>query len=65
MENSVLFLIFQLLVLIFPVMIHEISHGAIALRLGDTTAKDAGRLTLNPLKHLDFFGSIVLPISLI
>ena len=62
--SSPSFLIFQLAVLIFSVMIHEISHGAVALRLGDPTAKLAGRLTLNPLKHLDFFGSFLLPISL-
>lgn len=54
-------LIFQLIVFIFSVMIHEISHGFIAYRLGDSTAKDAGRLTLNPLKHIDPFGSILLP----
>ncbi|KKS83085.1 MAG: Peptidase M50 [Candidatus Wolfebacteria bacterium GW2011_GWC1_43_10] len=57
-------LIFQLVILIFSVIIHEVSHGLVALGLGDTTAKDAGRLTLNPLKHLDFFGSFLLPISL-
>lgn len=55
---------FQLIVLLFSVIVHEVSHGAVALALGDATAKDAGRLTLNPLKHLDFFGSIVMPISL-
>lgn len=57
-------LLFQLLVLLFSVMIHEVSHGLAALKLGDTTAKDQGRLTLNPMKHLDPFGSIVLPIML-
>ncbi len=62
--NQFLILVFQLLVLLFSVMIHEISHGFAALKLGDTTAKDAGRLTLNPLKHLDPFGSIILPIML-
>lgn len=61
---EILILIFQLAVLLFSVMIHEISHGATALLLGDTTAKDAGRLTLNPLKHLDLIGSIILPITL-
>jgi Zn-dependent protease len=60
--SSFTVLIFELLVLIFSVMVHEISHGVIALRLGDTTAKDAGRLTLNPLKHIDPFGSIILPL---
>lgn len=50
--------------MIFSVMIHEVSHGYVAERLGDPTARLAGRLTLNPLRHLDFFGSIVLPILL-
>ncbi len=43
------------------VVIHEVSHGFVALRFGDKTALYAGRLTLNPLKHLDLFGSIILP----
>lgn len=60
MENT-LFSIFELVVLIFSVMIHEIAHGAVARVLGDSTAEDAGRLTLNPLKHIDPFGSIILP----
>lgn len=63
MDTAVV-LIFQLTVLIFSVMIHEISHGYIAEYLGDSTARVAGRLTLNPLKHLDFFGSFFLPVSL-
>ena len=42
-------------------MIHEIAHGAMAYQLGDQTAKYAGRLTLNPLKHIDPFGTIILP----
>lgn len=58
-------LIFQLVVFIFSVMIHEISHGAVALRLGDSTAKDAGRLTLNPIRHIDPMGSILLPLFLV
>ena len=53
--------IFQILILIFSVVVHEVSHGYAALALGDKTAQDAGRLTLNPLKHLDPFGSIILP----
>lgn len=39
---------------------HEVSHGYVAYRLGDTTAKDAGRLTLNPLKHLDVLGLLMM-----
>jgi len=58
-------LIFQLIVLIFSIMIHEIAHGAMALRLGDDTAQRLGRLTLNPLKHIDPVGSIVLPLILL
>ncbi|MCP4572986.1 MAG: site-2 protease family protein [bacterium] len=54
----------RVLVLVFSVVFHEVAHGWIALRLGDTTARDAGRLTLNPLPHVDIFGSIVVPIML-
>jgi len=43
------------------VILHEVSHGVVALWCGDDTAKRAGRLTLNPLKHIDPFGSIILP----
>src|SRR5260221_10394776 len=53
--------IFELVVLIFSVIIHEVSHGYVAETLGDSTARDAGRLTLNPIKHIDPFGSIILP----
>lgn len=62
--NSALILIFQLIVFLFSVMIHEVSHGLMAYRLGDSTAKMAGRLTLNPLKHLDYFGSFFVPFML-
>ena len=57
--------IFYVIVLIMSVVIHEIAHGYAALRFGDTTAKYAGRLTLNPLKHLALFGSIILPLLLV
>jgi Zn-dependent protease len=50
--------------LLFSVTIHEVAHGYIALRMGDHTAQKAGRLTLNPIKHLDFFGSLLLPLML-
>src|SRR3989338_11108889 len=49
---------------LYSVIIHEISHGLMAQSMGDTTARDAGRLTLNPIKHLDLFGSILLPLML-
>lgn len=54
-------IIFQLAVLIFSVIVHEVSHGAVAYYLGDDTAYRMGRLTLNPIKHIDPFGSIILP----
>lgn len=60
-----MFTIFSLIVLFFSIVIHEIAHGSVALRLGDPTAKNAGRLTLNPIKHIDFFGTIILPLMLI
>jgi Zn-dependent protease len=56
--------LFSLVIMLFSIMLHEIAHGAMALRLGDTTAKYAGRLTLNPLKHIDPFGTIFLPLFL-
>jgi len=46
------------------VVIHEVSHGYVAYLLGDPTAKLAGRLTLNPIPHVDLFGSIILPLLL-
>ncbi len=47
------------------VVVHEVSHGYAAYLLGDPTAKSQGRLTLNPLKHLDLWGSIIIPIFLV
>ncbi len=54
--------IFEIIVLIFSIIIHEISHGYVAELLGDPTARLQGRLTLNPLKHIDPIGSILVPI---
>lgn len=58
-------IIFLVVILIFSAAVHEYMHGFVADRLGDPTAKLAGRLTLNPIKHLDLFGSIILPFLLI
>lgn len=57
--------IFFIVVLVFSAIFHEYMHGFVALRLGDPTAKNAGRLTFNPIKHLDLFGSILLPLSMV
>lgn len=54
-------IVFQIIVLVFSAIFHEYAHGAMAYSLGDPTAKNAGRLTLNPIRHLDWFGSILLP----
>jgi Zn-dependent protease len=56
--------IFPIVVLILSAVIHEYMHGWMANELGDPTAKNAGRLSLNPLVHLDLWGSIILPIFL-
>jgi len=56
--------IFQLVVILYSIILHEISHGFMALKLGDDTALKMGRLSLNPLKHLDPVGSVFLPILL-
>ena len=57
------------LLLLFPlfiltVVVHEVSHGLVAEQLGDPTARRAGRLTLNPLRHVDLFGTLLLPLLL-
>lgn len=57
--------IFYIAILIMSVVIHEVSHGYVAEYFGDKTARFAGRLTLNPIKHLDLFGSILLPALLV
>jgi len=51
----------QILCLISAIILHEVSHGLVALWCGDDTARKAGRLTLNPAPHIDLFGSIIVP----
>ncbi|MFA7319229.1 MAG: site-2 protease family protein [Parcubacteria group bacterium] len=62
MLNEIVLIAFYIVILLYSVIIHEVSHGVAALWLGDTTAKYADRLNLNPLKHLDFWGSFIVPI---
>jgi Zn-dependent protease len=59
--DKVLEIVIQVAVLLFAVSVHESAHGWMALRCGDTTARDLGRITLNPAKHLDPFGSLLVP----
>lgn len=64
-DNSAANLIVFVLILLFSAVIHEVSHGQMAFILGDKTAKVMGRITLNPLAHLDPIGSVLLPALLI
>lgn len=59
------FFAFSIIILLFSVIVHEVMHGLVALKFGDTTAQRAGRLTLNPIPHIDLFGTILLPAILI
>ena len=59
---DILTLIVSIIILVMSVVIHELSHGYTAELLGDPTPRLQGRLTLNPLKHLDMFGSVIVPI---
>ncbi len=54
----------KMAVLVFAVVMHEVAHGYVAYRLGDPTALNAGRLTLNPIPHIDPIGTIILPLML-
>jgi Zn-dependent protease len=60
-DNAFLDALLFIAILIPSVVLHEISHGLVAFRLGDRTARDAGRLTLNPIRHIDLVGSILVP----
>ena len=57
--------VFSFVVLIFSIVIHEFSHGWVANHLGDPTARYMGRLTLNPIPHIDLMGSIIVPLILL
>lgn len=65
MQTDAALTIFTVLVLIYSVIIHEVAHGYAAYALGDPTAKLAKRLTLNPLRHIDLWGTIILPGALV
>lgn len=57
--------VFHFLILIASIIVHEVAHGLMAEREGDPTARMLGRITLNPLKHLDWVGSVLVPLLLI
>ncbi|MFA7208993.1 MAG: site-2 protease family protein [Parcubacteria group bacterium] len=65
MLNEIVLIAFYVIILLYAVIIHEVAHGVMALWLGDTTAKYAGRLNLNPFKHIDPIGSVVAPLLML
>lgn len=64
-NELILFYVFIAIGAIYSIIIHEVAHGLVAKNLGDDTASVMGRLTFNPLAHIDIFGTIVLPVLLI
>lgn len=61
MLNEIILIIFYFLILIYSIILHEVSHGVAALWLGDSTAKYAGRISANPFKHIDPWMTIMVP----
>lgn len=57
-------IIFDIIIIVFSAILHEVSHGLAARALGDKTAEYAGRLTLNPVVHIDLYGSVIMPLFL-
>ena len=64
MNTDPLRIVIVLVIAVFSVILHELAHGVVAYWLGDRTAKEAGRLTFNPIKHIDPFMSILVPVVL-
>ena len=65
MNNNIVYEVAVWLIpLVIAIVFHEVAHGLVARRLGDPTAQERGRLTLNPIKHIDPFGTVVLPLLL-
>ena len=61
-KNKIFYIAIGVIPLLFSMVVHEVAHGWAAYKLGDSTAKDAGRLTLNPIAHLDPMMSVVVPL---
>lgn len=61
-EQQIIYIVISALCFIPAIVLHEVAHGVVANALGDPTAKMAGRLTLNPLAHIDPFGTVLLPL---
>ena len=65
MLNEAVLIVFYVIILLYSVIIHEVFHGVAALWLGDNTAKYAGRLTFNPIKHIDPVWTIIVPLVML
>lgn len=65
MDAQIINLIFLYIVIVLSAVIHEYSHGFVADQLGDSTPRYAGRLTLNPLAHMDTWGTVIIPLFLL
>lgn len=63
--NTLILLIFYIVILVYSIILHEVFHGYVALWLGDLTAKYSDRLNFNPIKHIDPWGSIFLPLFML
>jgi len=63
--TEILITLLAVVVLIISIILHELAHGFVSYLLGDPTPKEAGRLTLNPIKHIDLLGSVLLPLLLV
>ena len=63
--TEILITLLAVVVLIISIILHELAHGFVSYLLGDPTPKEAGRLTLNPIKHIDLLGSVLLPFLLV
>ena len=64
MDTTIVFIVGVPAILI-AIVVHEFCHGLAAYLLGDNTAKDAGRLTLNPIPHIDLWGTIIIPLIML
>ncbi len=61
MTNDILKMVLSIVPLLFAIILHEVAHGWVAEKLGDPTARSMGRITLNPISHIDPIGTIILP----
>jgi Zn-dependent protease len=63
--STVQYIVMAIIPILFAITLHEVAHGWVASKFGDPTAKMLGRITLNPIKHIDLFGTIIVPVLLL